>query len=369
MFVLSKKDKANPLLMECRKLLLNQVDVGKDGRLVAVDEIRTFRYGAAEGEHKVRISGITTRDFFYRTKYNRVKAVYQASEAMKDIGRRADLSCMEDAAACIIKSPIFYPVVIVFYENIEGRMQLSTFTAKAFLSLFAINSAIKKFDRQLPDTMVRKVSVHSVHDVNMAIIHSFKKLINKEDDSDDGDYVDLKKLLKKGRQKGRNVKREFVNQRNIYNESSDSISMTDDSQAQDSPEVDNGKSRESREEKRARKKALRLEKKREAARRKYEKLMGDDLVKPSVEDGYSEEEENDDDIMLEFTGMNRDELEAMEESGDYNNSYEEQNSYDDYEMDEYDNYESDEDTLRELTGMSSSEMDAYNDSSEEERYE
>ena len=47
--MLSKKDKANPLLMESRKLLLNQVDVGEDGRLNAVDEIRTFRYGAAEG--------------------------------------------------------------------------------------------------------------------------------------------------------------------------------------------------------------------------------------------------------------------------------------------------------------------------------
>ena len=364
MLVLSKKDKANPLLMESRKLLLNQVDVGEDGRLNAVDEIRTFRYGAAEGEHKVRISGITTRDFFYRTKYNRTKAVYQASEAMKNIGRRANLQCMDDAAACIIKSPIFYPVVIVFYENSDGRMQLSAFTAKAFMSLFAINSALKKFDKQLPDTMVRKVSVHSVHDVNRAIIHSLKSLVSKEDDNnginDDREYVDLKKLFKAGRRnrRGADGRVERIQQQSEMQENEDSIHTEYDREQaglrQENSAVDDNRSYESRQERKARKKAERLEKKREAARRKYEKLMGEDMVKTLVgetpvnqkvvvesvdalvNDGYSEEEN--DDIMMEFTGMTADELDAMNESGD--------------ETDAYDD-ETDEDIMRGFTGMSS----------------
>ena len=442
MLVLSKKDKANPLLMESRKLLLNQVDVGEDGRLNAVDEIRTFRYGAAEGEHKVRISGITTRDFFYRTKYNRTKAVYQASEAMKNIGRRANLQCMDDAAACIIKSPIFYPVVIVFYENSDGRMQLSAFTAKVFMSLFAINSALKKFDKQLPAAMVRKVSVHSIHDVNRAIIHSLRNLVRKDDDengsNDDGEYVDLKKLFKSGKKnrrgsdsggragrsgrqqsertaQGESVEydREFVNRRNLYNDESESFGSGRENFGSDRESLDqetmgqagfwqedsagnNNRVYESREERRARKKAERLEKKREAARRKYEKLMGEDLVKAPVGEGsyntsvdgesvntqmdgesadasFSEgyyEVENDD-IMMEFTGMTADELDAMTESvgGEfYNNQnmYDNQDSYDNYDTNVYDNYESDEDTLRELTGMSSAEIDAYDDGETDE---
>ncbi|MBR1598491.1 MAG: hypothetical protein IJ661_06275 [Lachnospiraceae bacterium] len=381
--MLSKKDKANPLLMESRKLLLNQVDVGEDGRLNAVDEIRTFRYGAAEGEHKVRISGITTRDFLYRTKYNRAKAVYQASEAMKNIGRRANLKCMNDAAACIIKSPVFYPVVIVFYENSDGRMQLSAFTAKAFMSLFAINSALKKFDRELPDAMVRKVSVHSVHDVNRAIIHSLKSLVSKEDDNnginDDREYVDLKKLFKAGRRKRRGSG-------NLYNGEQESLgskreSLDQDVIGQEDFSVNNNRSYESRQERKARRKAERLEKKREAARRKYEKLMGEELVmtpvveapsntqvvdeslNPLVNEGYYEEEN--DDIMMEFTGMTTDEFNAMDENGG-DDSYSNQNTYNDYDTNVYDNYESDEDTLRELTGMSSDEIDSYDDGETDE---
>ncbi len=370
MLVLSKKDKTDQLLMESRKLLLNQVEVGSDGRLIAVDEIRTFRYGAAEGEHKVRISGITTRDFFYRTKYNRTKAVYQASEAMKDIGRRASLKCMNDAAACIIKSPIFYPVVIVFYENRDGRMQLSAFTARAFSSLFAINSALKRFDRELPDTMVRKVSIHSVHDVNMAVIHSLKGLVKKDSDNEDGDYVDLKKMFKaerrnrkvsgaggrggRGRKKSEESVRtgnyhigddkELLDQRSLYNGESESLSSEPEGLEQEDSGINSDRSYESREERKARKKAERLEKKREAARRKYEKLLeeapaktpgGEDLINTSVDDGYSEEE--DEDIMREFTGMSTDELDA------------------------YDDNETDEDIMREFTGMSTDEMNAYGD--------
>ncbi|MBE5923641.1 MAG: hypothetical protein E7271_04120 [Lachnospiraceae bacterium] len=300
--MLSKKDKANPLLMESRKLLLNQVDVGNDGRLIAVDEIRTFKYGAAEGEHKVRISGITTRDFYYRTKYNGNKAVFQASESMKDIGRRANLQCMDNAAACVVKSLIFYPVVLVLYENSDGRIQLSAFTAKAFLALFAINSALKKFDRELPDAMVRKVSVHSVHDVNMAIIHGLRSLVKKDAEDDGQEYVDIKKLFKSGRKK----QKDTDNYSDIQ--------------------------KESHQERKERRKAERLEKKREAARRKYEKLMGIDVDETSNEEGYTEEgyaeegyayeeysDEESDDILLEFTGLTVDELDNLMEtdSGNY----------------------------------------------------
>ena len=322
-------------------LLLNQVNVGPDGLLVAVDELRTFIYGAAEGEHKVRISGITTRDFFYRTKYNSVKAVYQASEAMKNIGRRAHLQCMDNAAACIIKSPIFYPVVIVFYENGNGRMQLSAYTGRAFMSLFAINSALKKFDKELPDAMVRKVSIHSVHDVNMAIIHSIKRLANKDDGGDDREYVDLKKLFKSWRRRNR--------------------APGYDRLGAEAPDMNESVRTESREERKARKKAERLEKKREAARRKYEKLMGIDpenseadksgasgMMNGGVTEGFeaddseyidnysgeypNEDNVDDEDILSEFTGLSRDELEALEED--------------------------DEDILSEFTGLSRDELEA-----------
>lgn len=317
--MLSKKDRTDPLLMEARMLLLNQVNVGPDGLLVAVDELRTFIYGAAEGEHKVRISGITTRDFIYRTKYNSLKAVYQASEAMKNIGRRAHMQCIDNAVACIIKSPVFYPVVIVFYENSNGRMQLSAYTGRAFLSLFAINSALKKFDKELPEAIVRNVSIHSIHDVNMAIIHFIKGLVNKDDGESEKEYVDLKKLFKSGRKSNKAPEWYRKNKR---------------TSGTDSTDRDDSVITESREERKVRKKAERLEKKREAARRKYEKLMGNDpdismMDNSEYNGGYSGEYSEDNDILSEFTGLSSEELEALE----------------------------DEDILSEFTGLSSKELE------------
>lgn len=329
--------------MESRMLLLNQVDVQKDGMLVAVDELRTFRYGAAEGEHKVRISGITTRDFFYRTKYNRAKAVFQASEAMKNIGRRVQLQCMDQAAACIIKSPIFYPVVIVFYENEHGQKQLSTFTAKAFLSLFAINSALKKFDKELPDGMERKVSIHSVHDVGRAIIHHFKNLFGKGNENDNGEYVKLGKVFPKGKRKRKSSERgeqsgrksglrsgghsdragrDELQQDGIYGRVPQEELQQDrvyESIPQGGLRHSDPAGRETREERRARKKAEKLEKKREAARRKYEKLMGMDVDGTSMNDYGDSDDGDDEDILRELTGMSREEFETAEEAYDYNN--------------------------------------------------
>ena len=301
-------------------LLLNQVNVGADGLLVAVDELRTFIYGAAEGEHKVRISGITTRDFFYRTKYNSVKAVYQASEAMKNIGRRAHLQCIDNAAACIIKSPIFYPVVIVFYENGNGRMQLSAYTGRAFLSLFAINSALKKFDKELPDAIVRKVSIHSIHDVNMAIIHSLKMLVNKDNGENEKEYVDFKKLFRSVGRKNGAPGRQEKNKRISGAEPGEPGWNESGYDSLDTDSIDGYESvrTESREERKARKKAERLEKKREAARRKYEKLMridtdGNGIDNSEYNGEYSGEYSEEEDILSEFTGLSADELESLEE--------------------------------------------------------
>lgn len=391
-------------------LLLNQVNVEKDGRLVAVDEIRTFRYGAAEGEHKVRISGITARDFFYRTKYNRTKAIYQASEAMKDIGRRARLQSMDDAACCIVKSPIFYPVVLVLYENENGRIQLTAFTARAFLAIFAINSALKKFDKKLPEAMVRRVSIHSVHDVNRAILHNLKSLVGKDDGADEGEYVNLKKLFSGGKNgRGNSGRRRRVESgagesgtgaaisssgRKRVSQNADQSYLqgnmipndADYSEGQEGSwqngydydgehevygefadyEDEKPEIRESREERKARRKEERLHKKQEAARRKYEKLMGIDSdsslsggnagygeITDGYTDGYSNE--SDDDIMRELTGMSSDELDA----GGYGDG-----AYGNYDSDDgeggddgvYDDYESDEATMRELTGMSSDDF-------------
>ncbi len=245
-------------------MLLNQVDVDKTGQLVAADGARFWRYGAAEGEHKVRVSGITEREFTYRTSLDHEKTLFQASIAMRLIGRSVHIQCMEDAAACIVKSVFFYPVVMVFYRE-EDTLRLVLYTARAFLSAFAVNSALNKFDRQLSGEIVRNVSIHSSRDVMRSVRCNLGRVFKKGGDAEAEAYVELvrhsrgdaKRRKKKGlKRRGRNGTLEAQEQTGGKDPSDLKKPLT-------------------RAQKKEKKKADRLEKKKEAARRKYEKLMAE----------------------------------------------------------------------------------------------
>lgn len=192
----TKIERNNPLMMEAKKILLNQVEIDENGRFRVVDERRVQLWGAADGEAKVRFSGITMREFFYRSKYNDTKALYTARETMFQIGRGVDMKCLDESAACLIKAHIFLPVLIVFFVNFEGKLQLTTLTPRSIFAPWAINSALNKFDQHLPDEIKRNLSVHSMHDIRKTLVFYVKKKFSREELMDDGEYLDMGKVRK-----------------------------------------------------------------------------------------------------------------------------------------------------------------------------
>ena len=196
------KRRENPVAEEVKKIFLNHMEIDEEGKYVAVDARRIELWGAADGESKIRLYGIKERDFFYDTEYNATKAIHKAEQAMKNIGRGIHMKSIEDSAACIIRAHIYYPVVIVFFENDEGELELAVYTPKALFSSLAINSALKKFDKALPDTIKRRLSKYSVHDVLHAYIFYIKNRIKgrnvlKEGNNEFSEIKDQKENEKK----------------------------------------------------------------------------------------------------------------------------------------------------------------------------
>ena len=122
--MLTKKSRKDPILMEARRVLLNQVELDEDGFFVVPEERRIPLWGAADGENRIRTLGISKRSYSYVANRNSTQAVYKAGKVIESIGRGIHLHSLEEAAACLSKSYIFYPVVLVFYEDEDGMLKL-----------------------------------------------------------------------------------------------------------------------------------------------------------------------------------------------------------------------------------------------------
>lgn len=135
------------LYYEVRKVLLNQIELDEDGRFITTTEPRITLWGSADGESKVRFLGVSRKNYYYSSELSNTKAIFRAKKSMMNIGRGLNLRCDTEAAACIVKTYIFYPVVMAFFENENGDIELSLFTPRTFSSFLAIKLAALKFER------------------------------------------------------------------------------------------------------------------------------------------------------------------------------------------------------------------------------
>lgn len=149
--MLSKASKKNTILLEARCVLMNQVVRDIDGRYVADEDSPAQGFGPADGANKIRFLGITQVYRIYSSDMNHTKAVYKSIKAFGNIGRGIRFLTRENANGCLVKTYIFYPVVLAFYENDEGELQLSAFTPRCFTSRLAARLAVRKFEKEFGD--------------------------------------------------------------------------------------------------------------------------------------------------------------------------------------------------------------------------
>ena len=138
-------------------MLLGNVALDKDGSYVVV-EGAGISYGPADGATKLRTLGVTHVNRLYDSGRNRKKAVYDTEQVFRSIGRKIVFLSQEHVYGCMIKTYIFYPVVLAFYENEEQRLQLSGFTARCITARLAIHFAMKKFEKASAGFLVRAAS-------------------------------------------------------------------------------------------------------------------------------------------------------------------------------------------------------------------
>lgn len=154
--MLTKKSKKNPLLMEARKVLLNQVTLGKNDHLVTVNEFRFQLWGAADGEGSLRTWGVSHREYKYKqnSKLSNKQVIFKVAKRFGNMGRVIDFQSEPDAVGCLVRTYIFYPVVLAFHEK-DGELELAAFTPRCLVSGLTNWIVARKFEKSMDDMIER----------------------------------------------------------------------------------------------------------------------------------------------------------------------------------------------------------------------
>ena len=144
--MLSAKNRNNPISIEAYHVLLGHVLLDKDGKIIPMEN-PGIPNGPADGAGKLRILGMTHVIKKYKSGKSNTQALYDAGKAFGNIGRGIHFLSRDKVYGCQIRTYILYPVVLAFYENDEGELQLSAYTARSFTSRLAAWLAIRQFDK------------------------------------------------------------------------------------------------------------------------------------------------------------------------------------------------------------------------------
>ncbi len=142
-----KKRDIGPFMTEVKHALLYHVEIDSDGRFKIVERTRLQTWGPAEGEHKILTVGITERQYLYTSNQNNNKSIFNAKKTLESMGRGVNLTSKDNICAALVKHFIFYPVLITFYENDEGQLELALFTARTFTAGLAIMRVRRRFEK------------------------------------------------------------------------------------------------------------------------------------------------------------------------------------------------------------------------------
>ena len=140
--------------MEAYNILLGHVGKAEDGRLVALEDAPVY-WGPTDGATKLRTLGVTRMHRYYDSGRNNKQTVYEIGKMFKNIGREIAFLSRDNLYGCQMKTYIFYPVVLAFYENDEQKLQLSAFTARCLTSRLAAYLSIRRFEKVTKDMLIR----------------------------------------------------------------------------------------------------------------------------------------------------------------------------------------------------------------------
>ena len=184
-----KARRNDPLYLEARKVLLNQITLDEDGHFITLEHFRVSPWGTADGEGRTRFLGVSRKTFFYSCEQNNTQAVYKAGKTMSNIGRGINLRTEENAVACLVKTYIFYPTVLIFRETDEDELALTAYTPRTFSSQLAIKLSVRKFDKAAEGNLERIGQEESLIDKIREARYKRRHKKDKTGDDEDEDYT------------------------------------------------------------------------------------------------------------------------------------------------------------------------------------
>lgn len=152
--MLTARSKNNPILMEAYHVLLGHVIRDPEGKLVAVDHV-SGAWGPADGANKLRFLGVSRRNRIYYSGRNNTQSVYDVGKVFGNMGREIRILSRDNVKGCLIKTYVFYPVVMVFYENDEGQLQMSGYTARCLTAGLVLFLTRRKFEKYTASFLVK----------------------------------------------------------------------------------------------------------------------------------------------------------------------------------------------------------------------
>ncbi len=204
-------------MLEARQVLLNHVTIDSNDRFVTVDEFRFQLWGAADGEASLRFWGLAKRKFIFKSNLSNTQAVFKVNRRITTLGRGINFKSNDKAAGCIVRTYVFYPVVLAFYENEEGELELAAFTPKWLTAGLAISVVVRKFEK-IMDGLVERVETE---DKTLSEkIHSY--FADKKEERQN--RIEKNKKLRQQSQKKRKTETKLKKTRGLVkNETEDSI--------------------------------------------------------------------------------------------------------------------------------------------------
>ena len=146
---------------EIREVLLGNLVQGEDLRLSVREDRFVTPWGIEDGATETLLFGIMCRTYYYETTLkNNAQALFRVGKAMQDVGRGLNLVTAPNMAACMVKSLLFRPVVLVFeeMEDEDGKpaLMLHAYCSRTLTSLIPIARAVSRLEKYLPEQVYRK---------------------------------------------------------------------------------------------------------------------------------------------------------------------------------------------------------------------
>lgn len=140
---------------EIRSILLGKL-VRTEDRVwtVAPEGTRIPFQGMSDGSGDVRLFGITCRQRSYRAEENLDELFSAARDSLEEIGKPLRLKSAPRAAACLYRSLLTAPVLLVLEEG-KKTLTLSAYTGRAIMAGFSCSTAARVLEQRMNGKLLR----------------------------------------------------------------------------------------------------------------------------------------------------------------------------------------------------------------------